>query len=75
MRYDVTEKKGFNDVRVFSVTPIRAIAGRGQSIDVWLDSRCSRCTNCSGPLSAMLSSCAHAAAVKRHVAKQKAAST
>lgn len=71
MRYDVTEVKGFNSTRVFNVVEVRAIAGPGRAVNVWLSDR-PRCTDCSGPLKAMLSSCPHANAVRRYVAAKAA---
>ena len=34
---------------------------------VWYNNDIARCTKCSGPLTAMLSSCKHAKALKRHM--------
>lgn len=50
-------------VRVFLV--IEPGQERWDAAHVWLSDR-ARCTKCSGLLSAMLSSCKHARAVKRH---------
>jgi hypothetical protein len=50
------------DTEVWSVR-----VGRSEPVDVWryLPEGTCRCTQCSGPLSAMLTTCPHAKAVKR----------
>jgi hypothetical protein len=54
------------------VWPVRVVA-RSAPVSVWrsADGTC-RCTQCSGPLSAMLTSCPHSRAVKRVAARQEA---
>lgn len=70
MRYDIQEKAAMpSGTRVFHVIPTRAVSGPGAPIEVWYSSR-PNCTQCSGPLTAMSSSCAHSAAVRRHIKKQ-----
>lgn len=79
-KYKVTETDGFGSTRVFQVE------SRGELLatkldgtpyyetlraDVWVDNdgKCA-CTNCSGPLTAMKSSCEHCNAVRRHLKKE-----
>lgn len=72
MRYDVELVKRADDgFRYFNVYPVRPVSGRGPFTQVWVShvNGSIKCTNCSGPLTAMLSSCKHANAVRRHLKK------
>jgi hypothetical protein len=61
-----------NDTEVWTVMVKGDVSFFPKRVAVWrsTDGMC-RCTECSGPLSAMLSTCAHAQAVKRHRAKRE----
>jgi hypothetical protein len=68
-RYTVVDTGGAadnNSARVFSVT-----GSGGRPVSVWCypHGKC-YCQKCSGPLAAMLTSCRHAQAVKRHIARK-----
>lgn len=63
-----------HDVRVYIVTWSTSGPLGHASANVWVDEARSgraQCTNCSGPLQAMLSTCSHARAVKRFLAKNR----
>lgn len=40
--------------------------GRPHSVEVWWDGKTAHCVRCAGERSAMLTTCRHARAVKRH---------
>jgi hypothetical protein len=70
-KYVVTREasRDFRKVRVYRVR----LAGSEEwtGFDVWIQPDGSgNCTDCSGPLQAMLSSCPHVAAVKRFIARE-----
>lgn len=69
-KYIVTEDpdQNFQDVRVFVVKE-RDAPEYDSPTYVWWDSGKPYCVNCSGPVSAMLSSCKHSQAVRRHMEK------
>lgn len=46
-----------------------SLSGRVSQVWRYADGTC-RCTRCSGPLVAMLTTCAHATALRRHFDKQ-----
>jgi hypothetical protein len=63
-------------VRVYGVTDLRAPQWDRLPVHVWYAQERTgrparpRCVSCSGLLSAMLSTCRHADAVRRHTAKE-----
>jgi len=70
-RYNIEETPSFQDASGATVRVFRVWSGEGEmakynGADVWWDGKLARCTRCSGMLSAMLSTCPHARAVKRH---------
>jgi len=60
--------KDFNRVKVYSVRNITWNEWEG--IDIWVNDNRMNCTDCSGPLQAMKSSCPHISAVKRFIIKE-----
>lgn len=71
-RYTITEKDPLSeDTRVFRVLALSEAARPWEGRDVWASKEgvrwVCRCTECSSPTVAMLSSCAHARAVQRHL--------
>lgn len=71
MALEFVELKKINDTRVIRVGPAGATHGFQGAAQVWVsdDGRC-RCTQCSGALVAMLTTCKHARAVKRWLERQ-----
>ena len=69
-RWVVEEVDGFSHTRVFTVH--RQGQQRFMAKDVWYSNGRVKCCGCSGPLQAMLSTCAHARAVARHIHKEPA---
>lgn len=62
-RFQIEELEGFAKVRVFLVR--RRGQEKYQGVNVWWADGQARCVKCSGPLTAMLTSCSHAKAIKR----------
>ena len=69
-RWLVEEAEGFRHTRVFNVR--RQGQDKWMAKDVWYSDGRAQCCACSGPLQAMLSTCAHARAVARHIDKEPA---
>jgi hypothetical protein len=73
VKYEITEGESFqSDVRVFRVRKPGGSIWTG--IDVWASEErgkmVCRCTACSGPVAAMLTTCRHATAVARYLKKE-----
>lgn len=71
LRYTISEKEPISSTRVFSVLEQSELERPWAGRDVWAYQEGSRwvcrCTACSSTMVAMLSSCAHARAVQRHL--------
>lgn len=68
-RYSITPKQGYGSRSFYVHKGTRPVFGTPV---VWVgDDNVPRCTNCSGPLRAMLTSCPHARAVKRFLKAQR----
>ena len=71
MKREVIEIDGFDGtggrVRVFRVTEPSSVT---RFVEVWWAQGQARCVNCQGALSAMLTTCVHAGAVRRRMVKE-----
>jgi hypothetical protein len=65
MKYQVERGDRFSNVQVYLVKN----KAQQESVHVWWSNGVARCCECSGPLTAMSRSCAHAKAVKRIAGK------
>lgn len=70
LKYTFTEKEPINATRVFAL--LKPGQRPWDAVHVWWHGSFAACTQCSGPLKAMLGNCTHAQALKRHIAKEKA---